>query len=313
MTQYVYGPVLSRRIGRSLGVDLVPLKTCTLNCVYCQLGPTPATTLRRAEYVPADQVVEQVRARLAEGAAVDYVTLGGSGEPTLHDSFGQIAERVREFAPAPIALLTNGTLFHLPEVRAACGAIDLVIPDLDAGDEETFRRVNRPHPDLSVEKIVGGLAALRDEFAGQIWLEVFLVPGLNTTDEHVRKLRAQIERIRPDRIDLNTAVRPPAEDYVRRVPAERLEQIRDMLGPRARVIAEAPPAGAGAAGESHARSAAGTQQVLEMLRRRPCTLEDLASGLSLHRNEVLKHIAQLLKDGKLVETRDGARLFYRAR
>jgi len=152
MPRHVYGPVPSRRLGRSLGVDLVPLKTCSLDCVYCQLGATARTTLQRAEYVPIDPVIEEVRARLAQGAAADYVTLGGSGESTLHSGFGEVARRIKEFSRVPVALLTNGSLFSRPEVRAACGAIDVVIPSLDAADEEGFRLLNRPHPDLSLAR-----------------------------------------------------------------------------------------------------------------------------------------------------------------
>ncbi|MHC4592376.1 MAG: radical SAM protein, partial [Planctomycetota bacterium] len=167
---YTYGPVASRRLGRSLGVDLVPLKTCTFNCIYCQLGPTAHTTIERADYTPVAEVVSEVREHLAEGVTPDYITLGGSGEPTLHRSFGEVAAQIREGTDVPIALLTNGSLLHLPEVREACTAIDLVLPSLDAGDEETFRRINRPQPTITLAQVVAGLTALRREFQGEIWL-----------------------------------------------------------------------------------------------------------------------------------------------
>jgi wyosine [tRNA(Phe)-imidazoG37] synthetase (radical SAM superfamily) len=307
MAKHVYGPVPSRRLGRSLGVDLVPLKTCCLNCVYCQLGPTPVTTIERREYVAADEVVEEVRQRLAEGVPLDYITLAGSGEPTLNSSFGIIAERIKRFAQVPLALLTNGVLFYLPEVRASCRAIDVVIPNLDAGDEATFQRINRPHPGLTLEKHVQGLAALRDEFPGEIWLEVFLLAGINSADSDVQKLKEQIERIRPDRIQLNTAVRPPAEEFARPVPEARLEQIREMLGAAAEVIADIE------ALRKAPEMKATTQDVLELLRRRPCTLDDIASGLCVHLNEAVKYVRQLLKEGKLVEVREGTRTFFRVR
>ena len=307
MARYVYGPVPSRRLGRSLGVDLVPLKTCSFNCIYCQLGPTPATTIQRAEYAPAREVAEEVRQRLAEGVPVDYVTLGGSGEPTLNSAFGDVARRIKTFADVPVALLTNGSLFYLPEVRAACEAVDVVIPDLDAGDEETFQRINRPHAGLTLDKVVGGLVALRDEFPGEIWLEVFLVPGVNTSDADVQKLTALIERIRPDRIDLNMAVRPPAEDFVRPVPASRLEEIRAMVGPKARIVADA-------SGLPHDGEVTATEaQVLEMLRRRPCTVEDIASGMSVPPQEARKHVQRLLAQERIVEQRRGTRTYYAAR
>jgi len=307
MAGHVYGPVPSRRLGRSLGVDLVPQKTCSFNCVYCQLGPTPEPTLQRAEYVPVDQVVQEVKERLAEGRPVDYVTLGGSGEPTLHSSFGRVAEGIGELTRLPIALLTNGALFWLPEVRRACRAVDVVIPSLDAGDEETFQRVSRPHEDLTLEKIVGGVVALRDEFPGQMWLEVFLVLGVNSSDSDVAALKRHVDRIRPDRVQLNTAVRPPAEGFVQPVPAARLAEICTRLGPGAEVIADVEAlAGAPLA-------AATCRDALEMLRRRPCTLDDVATGLAIHRNEATKYLRQLAGAGDVVQRRREGRVFYCAR
>lgn len=290
MRKYTYGPVPSRRLGRSLGVDLVPMKSCTLNCIYCQLRPTDQPTLERRDYAPVADVVADVREALAEGPRPDYVTLGGSGEPTLHLSFGEIAQEIRAVTDVPIALITNGTLFHLPEVRDQCGAIDLVLPSLDAGDEETYRLVNRPHGELGLETLVEGLAALCREFHGQVWLEVFLVEGVNTGDEQLRGLRRCIDRIAPDRVQLNTAVRPPAEAYVQPAPPSVMEHAREMLGPRAEIIAGGPlpePT-------EHAR--ARKQEVLDMLRRRPCTAEDVAQGLGLHAHEAIKHINQLLAE-----------------
>jgi len=291
--KYTYGPVPSRRLGRSLGVDLVPPKTCDLNCVYCQLGPTPQTTIERREYVPVDDVLADVRRQLGDGPSPDYITLAGSGEPTLHSRFGDIAAGIRRFTDVPIALLTNGALFYLPEARAACGAVDLVLPSLDAGDEETFRRVNRPHPELTLEKLVTGLVELRAEFNGQIWLEVFLIEDVNSSDEQVQRIKECIERIEPDRVQLNTAVRPPAESDVRAVPHERLEEICDVLGPRTEIIApaaglELPPGGQ-----------ARRDRVLGLLRRRPCTLHDIAVGLSIHQNEVIKYVQALLDEGAI--------------
>jgi len=296
MGNYTYGPVPSRRLGRSLGVDLVPMKTCDLDCVYCQLGRTPRTTCELADYAPVEEVVEEVRARLADGPRPDYITLGGSGEPTLHRSFGEVARRIRALTNVPIALLTNGTLFWRPEVRAACGAIDLILPSLDAGDEETFRRINRPHEGITLDMLVEGLAALRREFAGEVWLEVFIVEGMNDAPDQVEAIKRCIERIGPHRVQLNTAVRPPAEEGVRAASAETLEQVARALGPEAEVIA---PAKAGAA---DARAAARTEDVLAVLRRRPCTLTDIASGLGIHPHEAVKCL-QTLQDRGLAQRR----------
>jgi len=304
--KYTYGPVPSRRLGRSLGVDLVPLKTCTFNCVYCQLGPEEHTTLERADYAPVAEVVEEVRERLARGPRPDFITLGGSGEPTLHVHFGEVARRIRQSTDVPIALLTNGSLFGLPQVRSACDAVALVLPSLDAGDEETFRRINRPHAGVSLDTLVAGLGQLRRQFDGQVWLEVFIVKGLNSSDGQVRAIRACVDRIRPHRVQVNTAVRPSAESGVKAPSRERLEQIRDMLGPNAEIIA---------AGAFPARGPAGSAQcedVLAMLGRRPCTVKDVAAGLGIRRNEALRHLATLLDGGEIVTRQRLYETYYEA-
>jgi wyosine [tRNA(Phe)-imidazoG37] synthetase (radical SAM superfamily) len=306
MGKYVYGPVPSRRLGRSLGVDLVPLKTCNYDCIYCQLGPTRQTTLTRADYSPVDEVLAEVEARLAEVSAPDWITLGGSGEPTLHASFGRLAERIRAMTDVPICLLTNGGLLSDPEVRADCAALDMVAPNLDAGDEATFQRINRPHPGVTLEGVVAGLEALRRGFAGQIWLEVFLAAGINSSDADIERLKALIDRIRPDRVQLNTAVRPPAEAFVRPVLPQRLEAIRAMLGECAEVIADVD------ALRQAPAAAATEQEVLAMLRRRPCTVADIATGLAIGRDEAIEFVRVLLEAGHIAEQRQGERVFYHA-
>jgi len=307
MGQYTYGPVPSRRLGRSLGVDLVPPKTCDLNCVYCQLGRTEHTRLERAHYTPVDAMVEDVQSRLRNGPRPDYVTLAGSGEPTLHVGFGEVAGRIKAFTDVPIALVTNGTLFHLAEVRAACRAIDLILPSLDAGDEETFQRINRPHAGLTLQMVVGGLAALRREFAGQLWLEVFVIAGLNDSDEQIARIKACADRIDPHRIQVNTAVRPPAEADVGVPSAQRLEEIRERLGPRAEIIA--PVSGLPDTAGARARR----QEVLAMLLRRPCTAKDVAEGLGLHPNEAIKHLRRLLDEGAVQVRQRLYETYYEAR
>jgi len=290
---FCYGPVPSRRLGRSLGVDLVPMKTCSLDCVYCQLQPTAHTTTSRKDYAPVADVLAELRAKLETGPRPDYITLGGGGEPTLHASFGDVATGAHALGDVPVALLTNGTLMHLPAVRDACRDIALVVPSLDAGDESTYQRVNRPHAGMTLEQLVAGLAALRSEFTGQIWLEVFMVDGMNTSDEQVRAIARQAERIAPDRIQINTAVRPPAESSVRVPSPERLSQICELLGPRAELVAGRPQF------PDVQAAAARQDEVLAMLRRRPCTAADIADGLGVPVLEVLKHTQALLTDHRI--------------
>jgi len=305
MAAYVFGPVPSRRLGRSLGVDLVPLKTCTLNCVFCQLGRTTEPCVTPGDFTPVAEVLAQVRARVAESPAPDFVTISGSGEPTLHCRIDEVIAGIKAMASVPVALLTHGTLFWDVSVRRRCLGADIILPSLDAGDEETFRRINRPHPALTLARVVEGLVQLRAEYRGQIWLEVFLIEGVNATEEHCLKIRALAERIGPDRIHLNTAVRPPTESWVRALSRERLEALRAIFGEKAEVIAEFPARPSGPVG------AVTPEAVLEILSRRPCTLEDLAAGLGANVAEVSKVLAQLLTAHRVSRTEQDGKAYYR--
>ena len=238
-TQYVYGPVPSRRLGRSLGVDLIPFKTCTYDCIYCQLGRTTNLTVRRDEYVPVDAVVADVERRLAElDTPPDYVTLAGSGEPTLHSRLGDLAAAIRRRTDVPLAVLTNGSLLSEPAVADALAEVDLVVPSLDAGTAAMWRRVNRPHPDLDWETMLGGMERFAHRFAGEVWLEVMILKGLTDTESDVSAIAMLARRLRPDRIQLNTAVRPAAEEDVAAVARDRLETLAARFDPPAEVVAE---------------------------------------------------------------------------
>ncbi len=231
--KHLFGPVPSRRLGRSLGVDLVPHKVCSYDCIYCQVGPTTQRTLARKEYAPTDEVLAELAEVFQAGCDCDYVTLSGSGEPTLHRDVGRIIAGIKDLTDTPVAVLTNGSLLYDPQVRKDLLRADLVIPSLDAADPETFRRINRPCVGLAFETMVEGLVAFRAEYAGKIHLEVLVSAGINDSDEHIAGLKAIIGRIDPDRIDLNTVTRPPVDDYALPVPREELEHIRQMLGPEA--------------------------------------------------------------------------------
>jgi wyosine [tRNA(Phe)-imidazoG37] synthetase (radical SAM superfamily) len=304
--RYLYGPVPSRRLGRSYGVDVVPFKVCTLDCIYCQLGKTSRKTTERREYVPVEAVLAELKERLAQGVKADFITIGGSGEPTLNSQLGEIIEGIKKITDIPVAILTNGTLLCRQDVRADCAKADVVLPSLDAGDEQTFQKVNRPHKDISIENLVSGLCAFRDEFAGRIWLEIFLVEGLNTDTEQIAKIKAAIGQIRPDKVQLNTAVRPTAEPDVKRLNAEKLQAIAAELGEKCEVVADFSPDHRGKHIESRA------EDVLSVLKRRPCSLNDISSSLGIARNEASKYITHLQQQGLIdSEEKDGA-IFFRA-
>jgi wyosine [tRNA(Phe)-imidazoG37] synthetase (radical SAM superfamily) len=302
---FIYGPVPSRRLGWSLGVDLVPFKTCPYDCVYCQLGRTTNKTLDRTEYVPAEQVIDQLRRRLAQCARPDYIALAGSGEPTLHSRLGWTIEQIKQITDVPVAVLTNGALFYEPAVRSDCAKADLVIPSLDAGDERHFRYVNRPHNQLTLERVVAGLEQFRREYAGQIWLEVFLLAGVTAIEAEVRKICSLVERIKPDRIHLNTVVRPPAEPYAEPVAPEQLHRLCRLFGPDAEVVAEFSRTA------EQPQFTTGGEEVLALLQRRPCRAQDVAAGLSIPINDAVKRLSDLVERGLVRErTRHQSRYQY---
>jgi wyosine [tRNA(Phe)-imidazoG37] synthetase (radical SAM superfamily) len=303
-TKYLYGPVPSRRLGRSLGIDIVPFKVCTLDCVYCQLGKTGKKTIERNNYADIEAILSELKKRLAQDLVADFITISGSGEPTLHYRLGELIDGIKKITNIPVALITNGTLLDRPDVRADCAKVDVVLPSLDAGDEPAFQKINRPHTDISIEKHISGLCVFRSEFNGQIWLEVFFIEGLNTEPEQIAKIKDAIERINPDKIQLNTAVRPTAEPNIKRVDAEKLQYIARQLGQKCEVVADFLPRHHSKITERKA------EDVLSMLKRRPCTLQDISQGLGISHNEALKYTTYLEQQGVISsEKKDGIIFF----
>jgi wyosine [tRNA(Phe)-imidazoG37] synthetase (radical SAM superfamily) len=303
--RYLFGPVPSRRFGRSLGVDLAPFKTCTLDCPFCEVGLTTRQTLERKEYVPTAAILRELDAWSALKIPADFITLAGSGEPTLHSRFGDILDYIAEKKLAPSALLTNSTLLFMPEVRRAAAKAKVVKATLSAWDQASFTAVARPHPDLRFDQILDGLRRLRDEYTGAIWLEVFIVPGVNSAPEQARKIAALAEKIRPDRIQLNTAVRPTAEQAVQAVSAVEIRQLAALFTPPAELIARFKSGARGG-------DAANLEMILAMLRRRPCSAADIAAAFSLAGEAAERLLAELVGSGKVrVETRADRR-YYRA-
>ncbi|MBU2610907.1 MAG: radical SAM protein [Chloroflexi bacterium] len=235
---YVFGPVPSRRLGQSLRIDPIPLKTCNWNCVYCQLGRTVPMTNERREYVPAEDILLEAEQTLRSrvNGEIDWVTFVGSGEPTLHSRLGELIHRVKTITEIPVAVITNGALFYLPEVREELAAADAVLPTLDAGNSRLYRKINRHHPDITYERLVDGLIAFRKEYQGMLWVEVMLVRGLNDTQEALHEIAAVLERVQPDEVHINLPTRPPAETWV--LPPDEGGLIRALaiLGEIARVV-----------------------------------------------------------------------------
>jgi wyosine [tRNA(Phe)-imidazoG37] synthetase (radical SAM superfamily) len=300
--KYIFGPVPSRRLGRSLGVDLVPLKTCTFDCVFCEVGVTTLNTLDRREYAPANTIVAELRDWIKSGGKADYITLAGSGEPTLHTGFGVILDKIRGLCSIRTALLTNGSLLNLPEVRRAASKADVVKVSLSAWNQTSFKKVNRPNPGVTFETLLTGLRTFRAGFKGELWLEVVAIAGYNDSVSAMKKIARLAESFRPDLIHLNTVVRPPAE-AVSGVSRGRLERFADLFTPRAEIVGEMNT------GTRRGRSAE-SHEIVAMLRRRPCTIADIAAGLGLRKKDASTAIALLLSGGMVRTLKRGTKVYY---
>lgn len=288
---YIFGPVPSRRLGRSLGVDVVPFKTCSFDCIYCQLGRTTRKTVERREWVPLQGVLDELCSKLA--LEPDYITLGGSGEPTLYSRIGELIDGIRSMTDIPVAVLTNGSLLWKEEIRDGLRNADVVIPSLDVGDQTLFRAISRPHPAITFERLLDGLTAFRQEFQGNYWLEVFLLAGYTSIEAEVKKIAKKAKEIGPDLVQLNTCVRPPAEDFAYPVGWRRLVELADFFAPPAEVIVDFETSTSPTVSTSDAGG------ILQMLQRRPCTAIDIAAGLGIRQAEVLTEIEILVQEGSV--------------
>jgi wyosine [tRNA(Phe)-imidazoG37] synthetase (radical SAM superfamily) len=303
--RYIFGPVPSRRLGLSLGIDLTPLKTCNSDCIFCQLGCTVRRTVRRTEYVPTADVIAEIQDWLAQGRRVDHITLAGSGEPTLHSRFGDVLAFVRANSCIPAALLSNGMLFYRPDVREAAAEAALVKLTLSAWDQPSFERLHRPHPSLRFDRMIEGYRKFRAQYRGELWIEVFLARGVNSAVDQVRRIAAIAQTIAPDHIHLNTAVRPPAEASVGAVAAGRLEELAALFSPVAEVVAEfRAPSVAGRAVDEHA--------VMALLRRHAATLPEMQSVLGGEAGQLTRLVRRLLRAKRIRSDARNGRLYYRA-
>ncbi|MBP87739.1 MAG: radical SAM protein [Planctomycetaceae bacterium] len=305
--KYVFGPVPSRRLGRSLGIDPIPLKTCNWNCIYCQLGRTSPPANDRRDYFSPEAIITEVNAALAshEPGQIDWLTFAGSGEPTLHASLGWMIRELKACTEIPIAVITNGSLLYLPEVRRHLLPADAVMPTLDAGSERLYRRIDRPVAELTFGRLVEGMIALRNEFEGKLWIEVMLIKGLNDSVAALEDIASVIRRIRPDDVHINLPVRPPTEASVEVPDDETLARAQAILGEVAHIVAPADVQIDLGDEDDLADS------VMEIVKRHPMSEEGLVRALSLRSaREVAAALAQLTASGRArVTTRHGERFW----
>ncbi|MGQ9498904.1 MAG: radical SAM protein [Dissulfurimicrobium sp.] len=292
--KYCFGPVPSRRLGLSLGVDILPFKTCNLNCIYCELGTSSSYKCERGEYIPVDEIKKELEAVISKGIKFDTLTLTASGEPTLHSQLGEILRFAKAITERPVAVLTNATLLSDPVVRADIAAADIILPSLDSVIPEHFRKINRPARCVSLEDMVGGLARLREEMTGRMWLEVLFVRGVNDTQEDICALKEAISYIMPDRVQLNTVSRPPAEPWARPVLEEWLKDIQMELGETSEIIARFKVSG-GVRDASPGFEA----WLIEMLKRMPMTFDDIYGLAGVEAGVLREKLGRMEREGSI--------------
>ena len=308
--RYLFGPVPSRRLGNSLGIDLVPRKVCSLNCVYCESGKTTKLTTERMEYIPMKKITNELEDYFAHFPDPDYITFSGSGEPTLNQIIGELIEFIRQRKPdLPIAVITNGTLIYDAALRNELLKANLVLPSLDAASQGVFEKINRPEPDLDIHKIILGLETFSKQFKGRIWLEVFILPGYNDHEDELLRIREALLRIRPDRVQLNTLDRPGILEELRPASQAELKRVLDFWQlEQAEIIAAAPNR---KRIEAYNEDAEAT--ILSTISRRPCTLEDLENILGLNAMEINKYLDVLESENKISHVMQSRGIFYQVK
>lgn len=304
----VFGPVPSRRLGRSLGIDVIPPKTCSYDCVYCESGRTTHLSVKRETFVSPDQVLNDLEVYFkAHPRGADVLTFSSAGEPTLYEPLGELIRSVKKrFNSFPVIVLTNGSLLWDAEVRRALAAADRVVPSLDAVTQSVFEKLNRPHPRLDLSAVLEGFEAFRREYRGQLHIEIMLAAGYNDDPQQWKAMRKVIDRLDPDCVELNTVVRPPAESGVCGLSVSRMEEAAKYF-PREKTSII-----------GHFRSSAVistesglAERIAEMVQRRPCTVDEMAISLSVSGEDLLRSVTELVRSGRLERSLFGNKEYFR--
>lgn len=308
--KHLFGPVPSRRLGLSLGIDPIPYKTCSFDCVYCECGATTKLTDTRKEYIHVDEIISELDSFLSTNPTLDYITFSGSGEPTLNIGIGKIISFIKQKYPLyKIAVLTNSSLFSDTEVRKELLLADVIMPSLDAISEYTFKKINRPAAGIKIRDILQGLIDFRKEFTGKIWLEIFIIPGINDSDEEIGKFQAVLTEIKPDLIQLNSLDRPGTENWV--IPADKKTLLKIK-----KKFEDLPVVTISNYQKRENVKSYNLQiedAILSTISRRPCTADDLSEILDIHIAELNKYLDTLHEKGKIDAVKKPRGVFFRVK
>ena len=293
MAKYVFGPVPSRRLGFSLGVDIIPAKYCCFDCIYCQIGKTTNVEMTRKSFIDPYKIIDEIIDTVNKTEHIDYITFSGSGEPTLNSDLGTMIEEVKKTTDIPVSVITNGALLYLDDVRKDLMLADVVLPSLDAVSEDIFRYINRPHSLIEIDTIIRGLKLLRNEYQGKIWLEVMLIKDVNDTREELKKLKEIVSELNVDKLQLNTVTRPPTEETTGRLTKDDLEKICEYLGEPCEIICNFEKSV-----KKHNKED-WSQKILEILQRRSLTLDDIVKITGISFNKAKSRLKILENEGQI--------------
>ena len=297
----IFGPVKSRRLGRSLGIELVPKKVCTMNCIYCEVGKTTHLTLERKEYYPWDLIEKSILQAKEMEDTFDVLTFTGSGEPSLNIHFEKALRLAKKIIKKPIAVLTNATLLDIPSVRSALAEVDIVLPSLDAGNPETFKKINQPHPKIELKTIIENLKKLRNEMKGEMWLEILFVEGINDSEKNLRDLKSAIDYINPHKVQLNTVVRPPAFKEAKPLSFEKLKEFAEFLGEKVEIIIEKERLEKVIKTFKDLEKEKIREMIFDYIKRRPSTIEELSLAFKIEKETVENILKIFISEGKVKE------------
>ncbi|MFX1266413.1 MAG: radical SAM protein [Promethearchaeota archaeon] len=294
--RHIYGPVPSRRLGRSLGIDPIPSKTCNYQCIYCQLGKTTNFTNDRKNYLPKNEIIAEMKEAIKKNEAnIDYITFVGSGEPTLYKDLRELILKAKRFSNKPICVITNGGLLYDKEVKNALLLADVILPSLDAGDEKSFIKINRPHPSIKFKSLIQGFTDFKKSFTGKFWIEIMLMNGINDSKDSLLKIKEKIDLIKPDRIDINVPIRPPTEDWVK-IPNKNIISLLNEL------FSEFNNINFPEIGKFGFYSSDFEEEVLSIIKRHPMRQEQILetfSSIRLNKNNIISRLEKLESQNKI--------------
>lgn len=312
--KYIFGPVVSRRLGISLGVDVLRAKVCSLDCIYCEAGATSGLTCRRSEYVPLKAIQDELREVLDAKPELDYITYSGMGEPTLSTVLPELSHWIKENYPQyKLCLLTNGTLLNDPEVRSVLQYVDLAMPNFDASNDEELQIINRPAAGITVGSIAEGIRLAAAEYPGKLVLELFVVPGVNDSAASIERFANYIRSFAGlAAVQLNTLDRPGVVDWIKPADSSIMRKFIEAIEPVLPVEA---------VGRFRWRSTAlrGKQppegvcsELMELLQRRAASVADIAAVLDLPEASAEQYAEELVRAGVICAEKIGDDMFYSA-